>query len=638
MVGLLDLFDTRPRDYAEYLDFARSVGQIVAGALENNLLLQDLDRSAEQQRVLVESALEFGASLDVEDVLHSVAVRACAAGAADLCQIALIEDDRVRLLVGVAGEQVGGEASAVLPRAELVAITPAADTRTPRCRYDIETDPDVADDERSACRRRGMRAFACIPLLIGGRAIGVISLFSRRPTRFERLPLLQGLAQIAAHAVANAELHRMLRHRSEQAESLNALARRISTSLDPADITQTTIEELRGLLSFDAAAVVLLDESGSARLACEEPSRDDPGGPAGTIDSPTLRRLRLDGGDPAAGSRSIDAARLDPALLARWPGLRAALVATLHDEGGVFGLLILGRTAAAPYGAVDRETLDRVATHLSLALTNARLYGDIKQLHLANLHALSTALTARDDYTSGHARRVAGYMVLLGHELGWQQRLIEQIEECASLHDIGEIGATDRALFRAGPLGADDRGRIRSHPGTSADILASLFDKDLVAAVRHHHERWDGDGYPAGLSGLEIPLVARAMSVADAYDAMSHRRPYRDALDRQACRAELERCAGAQFDPEMVSAFFNVLDELDRQRAVADGATAAVIAYLSPDGRVPAMADHATDADHRHLLTAHLRSVRDAHPLVHRLVLAVPRHDGPDDGLAILAG
>ncbi len=633
VVGLLDLFDTRPRDYAEYLDFARSVGQIVAGALENNLLLKDLDRSAAQQRLLVESALEFGASLDVEDVLRSVALRACAAAEADLCEIAVIEDERVRLLVSVSGEADTGDAGAVFPLAELAMIARTADTRTPQCRYDVETDPDVADDERAAWRRWGMRACARIPLLIGGRAIGVISLFARRPSRFERLPLLQGLAQFAAHAVANAELHRMLRARSAQAESLNALARRISASLDPTDVARTTIEELHGLLSFDVAAVVVLDENGSARLACEEPPLDHPDRLAGTIDSPTLRRLRLHGGDAASSSRSIDASQLDPALLARWPGLRAGLVAGLHDEGGPLGLLVLGRTTAAPYGAADRETLDRVATHLSLALTNARLYGGIRRLHLGNLRALTTALTARDDYTSGHARRVAGYMVLLGNELGWPHRLIEQVEECASLHDIGMIGVSDHALFGAGPLGAADRKLTRSHPDIGADILASLYDNDLVAAVRHHHERWDGDGYPAGLSGLEIPLLARAMSVADAYDAMSHQRPYREALNRRACRAELERCAGGQFDPEMVRAFLDVLDELDRQRPIAEEAASDAIALLSPDGRAPTLADLETDAHLPRTIMLALCTARDAHPPVRRLVFAVPQ----DGALTVLA-
>jgi len=224
-------------------------------------------------------------------------------------------------------------------------------------------------------------------------------------------------------------------------------------------------------------------------------------------------------------------------------------------------------------------------------------------------------------------------MVLLGFELGWPQHLIEQVEECAYLHDIGKIGVSDRALLDPGPLGADEWKLMRIHPVTSADILGSLYDHDLIAGIRHHHERWDGDGYPAGLAGLGIPLIARAMSVVDAYDAMSHRRPYREALDPGACRVELERCAGRQFDPQMVCAFLNVLDELERRQAFAEEAAGHAIALISAGGQAPTAPAFETDTELSRITITHLHAARDAHPLVDRLVLAIPQ----DAGLTVLA-
>ena len=123
---------------------------------------------------------------------------------------------------------------------------------------------------------------------------------------------------------------------------------------------------------------------------------------------------------------------------------------------------------------------------------------------------------------------------------------------------------------------------MRRHPVLSADIIRTLFTEELVLGVRHHHERWDGDGYPDGLRGEEIPEIARAMCVVDSYDAMSFQRPYRRALDAGACLDELRRCGGAQFDPAIVAVFLEVLDDLDASRRVADGVAAQAAGASTP--------------------------------------------------------
>ena len=218
------------------------------------------------------------------------------------------------------------------------------------------------------------------------------------------------------------------------------------------------------------------------------------------------------------------------------------------------------------FASVDRHLLERVGTHLSLAINNARLYDEIKRMHLGNLKALSSALNAKDYYTLGHAARVGAYMVLLGHELGWPEETVHQVEEAAYLHDIGKIGVSDRVLLKPSGLNSREWELMRQHPIFSADILRPLFADDLVLGVRHHHEHWDGTGYPDGLAGADIPLVARAMCVADSYDAMSFRRPYRQALPYHEALLELDRCSATQFDPEIVAAFKRVLARLQEQR------------------------------------------------------------------------
>jgi diguanylate cyclase (GGDEF)-like protein/excisionase family DNA binding protein len=232
----------------------------------------------------------------------------------------------------------------------------------------------------------------------------------------------------------------------------------------------------------------------------------------------------------------------------------------------VIGVVDLLDHVERAFTGEEIATAEAVARLVALAIEHAELYEEVKSLHMGNLRALSSALSAKDYYTLGHASRVAAYMALLSRELDWPAGRLDEVENVAFLHDIGKIGVSDRVLLKAGPLTSEEWELIRQHPGISAEIVRPLFADDLVAGVRHHHERFDGKGYPDGLAGEAIPLFARAMCVVDCYDAMSCRRPYRPALSYRQCLAELRRCAGEQFDPEMVAAFLAVLRDLQKRR------------------------------------------------------------------------
>ena len=185
---------------------------------------------------------------------------------------------------------------------------------------------------------------------------------------------------------------------------------------------------------------------------------------------------------------------------------------------------------------------------------------NIRRLHLSNLKALSSALSAKDYYTLGHAARVAAYMVLLGKELGWPHETLVQAEEAAYLHDIGKIAISDRVLLKPSRLNSARVGAHAPAPRASAPTSSARSSRPSSwPAVRHHHERWDGGGYPDGLAGDDIPALAQAMCIVDSYDAMSSWRPYRGAMSYADCLLELERCRGSQFDPRLVDAFRRVL-------------------------------------------------------------------------------
>jgi len=166
------------------------------------------------------------------------------------------------------------------------------------------------------------------------------------------------------------------------------------------------------------------------------------------------------------------------------------------------------------------------------------------------------AIEARDPYSSGHAARVTALAEVIAARLGWDDDKIEVLRIGAALHDIGKLAVSDSVLRKPGPLSEPELIEVRSHPEEGARMLELIGTlRAAVPCVLHHHERWDGLGYPTGRAGEAIPAEARVLGVADAFDAMTSNRPYRPALAPDAAIAELERCAGAQFDPEVVEVF-----------------------------------------------------------------------------------
>lgn len=190
-----------------------------------------------------------------------------------------------------------------------------------------------------------------------------------------------------------------------------------------------------------------------------------------------------------------------------------------------------------------------------------------EQLFLASLRSLAEALEVKDSYTWGHSTRVSQYAMAIAHELAHErplsEALLEQLELGSRLHDIGKIGVREAVLNKPGPLTDAEYAHIMEHPVIGWRLLAPLLTDmpHALAVVRSHHERVDGEGVPDRLAGDDIPLVARITAVADSFDAMTSGRPYRDGMSVGDALAELERCAGTQFDPACVRAFRRVLEQ-----------------------------------------------------------------------------
>lgn len=185
----------------------------------------------------------------------------------------------------------------------------------------------------------------------------------------------------------------------------------------------------------------------------------------------------------------------------------------------------------------------------------------LEQAYLDSVETLRYTVEAKDPYTRGHSDRVSEFSVLIGKKLGLPEEQLRILRIGGLFHDIGKIGIPDNILQKESKLTDDEYSEIKNHPSIGVHILGSAeIFKDIIPIVKHHHERYDGRGYPSGLKGEEIPYIARIAAVADTFDAMTSKRSYRDALDLQVVKDEIKRCEGTQFDPEIAEVFLEILN------------------------------------------------------------------------------
>lgn len=187
-------------------------------------------------------------------------------------------------------------------------------------------------------------------------------------------------------------------------------------------------------------------------------------------------------------------------------------------------------------------------------------YDKLEKAYLEIVETLRFTVEAKDTYTRGHSDRVSAYSVLIGEKLGLSDQEINTLKIGGLFHDIGKIGIPDSILLKEARLTDDEYSQIKNHPSIGAHILSSVtFFKDMIPIVKHHHERYDGNGYPSKLKGEDIPYLARIAAVADSFDAMSSKRSYRNSLPFDVIITEFERCKGTQFDPAIADAFLDIL-------------------------------------------------------------------------------
>jgi len=235
----------------------------------------------------------------------------------------------------------------------------------------------------------------------------------------------------------------------------------------------------------------------------------------------------------------------------------------LSIRGNSIGILYISRAGDRhPFSPSEVELVSVLGGQAAAAIENARLYEKLQQSYLSMIVTLSGVVEARDLYTDKHMKDIAEYSVEIARLLGLSDNEIEDTRKAALLHDLGKICVPDHILMKADRLSVDEMDVIKRHPEAGAKIIESVEPiRQAREIIRHHHEWFDGTGYPDGLKGAKIPLGARIISVADAFGAMTTDRPYRKALSIDEAIEELKKFSGLQFDPAVVEIFVSVLQE-----------------------------------------------------------------------------
>ncbi|MBI4710461.1 MAG: HD domain-containing protein [Nitrospirae bacterium] len=269
--------------------------------------------------------------------------------------------------------------------------------------------------------------------------------------------------------------------------------------------------------------------------------------------APVLRTI------PAGGTVTATGAGESEVLLNTF-NIKSAALAPVITGGRIKGVLVGGYKNAGQPELRDVSFLKGLSDSLGVAFHNISLYEDLHQLLINTITSFASALDTKSPWTRGHSERVTNYAVAIGVRIGFGDEAIEALRLGGLLHDIGKIGTYDVVLDKADKLSDEEIELIKKHPVQGALILEPIKQlKEVILAVKHHHERMDGTGYPDGLKGEEIPSSARILSVADAYDSMTADRPYRKAPGKERAVSELRQCSGTQFDPKMVEVFLEIL-------------------------------------------------------------------------------
>jgi putative nucleotidyltransferase with HDIG domain len=423
-----------------------------------------------------------------------------------------------------------------------------------------------------------IRAVLEVPMLYGGELIGVLTVDeindSERKFTDADERLLSLFASQAAGAIHSARLREEAIHRLQHLQTLRTVDKAITSSLDIGITLNILLSHVITQLDVDASAVLLLHKHAqSLRFSAgrgfrthmiEEADIHLNDGFAGRC---VIERRVIQVSDPSQIIDNLPFARL-------WSeeGFESYICVPLISKGEVKGVMEVYRRSKFSPSDEWLDFLETLAGQAAITIDNTQMFENVQRVNMelaiayeATIEGWSRALDLRDKETEGHTQRVTEITMALAKAVGIKDSELQHVRRGSLLHDIGKMGISDRILLKAGKLTKKEWDIMRTHPKLAFQMLQPIaYLRNALDIPYSHHEKWDGSGYPRGLKGEQIPLVARIFAVADVWDALTSSRPYRNAWTKKKAMTYIQEQSGKHFDPQIVKIFLKTMKELDR--------------------------------------------------------------------------
>ncbi len=408
-----------------------------------------------------------------------------------------------------------------------------------------------------------LKSFFTVPLSTHGKNIGMITLTTTCKNAFtrENLRTFSTLSNLLATAVENVKIRLDLEKRIDEVSVLLEISQSITSTLFIDEVLDSIVNFSIEMMNALRCELRLLDDKGEylevkastglskSYLTSRKIKKGE-----GILGSCLEKKRPLSVADVGRDARTRDYKALSAENVA------GILTVPIMQHNRAVGVIAVYTSKPHEFSQSEIDLLSTFASQASIAIENAQLYAEMKNQYMSMISALAAAIEAKDSYTHGHSTNVMEYAVKISKALGLEDNEVENVKYAGLLHDIGKIGVKDVILSKQGKLTSEEISELRKHPVYGANIMEKVaILKDIAPLALYHHERFDGNGYPLGLKGEEIPLGARILAVADTYDAMIADRPYRKAFPFDFVKNEMFKAAGSQLDPKLVKIFFEIL-------------------------------------------------------------------------------
>ncbi|MBI5237792.1 MAG: HD domain-containing protein [Deltaproteobacteria bacterium] len=407
-----------------------------------------------------------------------------------------------------------------------------------------------------------------LPLAGKAEAFGILALVYR--PRHELTPggmrLARGIMHQVSTALEEARLYKEsldraveLSHRIETIRVMHEIDKGVLSTLDAGEILETTARLVSKVIPCDRATIVAVDRERGGFVYQAGFGIDMPKGVFVPFTDTSGASMIETGMAQFTADINEEKPLLPLEKRFAEQGFVSHIRVPIAVKGEITAVLTVGSKKQGIFKPEDLATLEGLASQIGVALENSRLVTGLQELFLSTVEALSKAIDAKSPWTMGHSARVTNYAVAIANELGMDKKTLDDLRIAGLLHDIGKIGTYDEILNKPGKLTDEEYAVMKEHPGKGADMLAPIRQlRHLVPWIKYHHERFDGKGYPDGLKAEDIPLQARVIAVADTFDSMTAKRPYRETPGWDRAVGELKKFSGLQFDPDVVEAFMKV--------------------------------------------------------------------------------